>query len=279
MVTPSDTGCYVDHRVGPNVMLVEDSSTVPRCVGAARVARDLSQTDRVIRIFGGALNLFVLGTAASVFAGHIYSAWHPALAAILLLAFVVAAFAADLVSGLLHWAFDTWFSPHGGPFRRMVIIVREHHVRPNEILSFRFATDAGVLSWFGALGAFALLLATRPLTSSDSLVCGLALSAMIFSIDVTLMFEYHKWGHRRQRGPTARIAQRLGLLLSPDHHLRHHRGAHDSHYCLVNGMADRTLGSLGLFRGLERVITAVTGAVPRADDQATLAQAGSSRAA
>lgn len=258
--------------MGSNVMLVEDSSTVLRCVGVARTARNLSRTDRVIRILGGTLNLLVLGAAASIFARHFYAAWHPILVVVLLLAFAVSTFAADLVSGLLHWAFDTWFSPRSRLFKRMVVIVREHHVRPHEILSFRFATDAGVLSWFGALGAFALLLATRPLTSSDSLVCGLALSAMVFSVDVTLMFEYHKWGHRRQRGPLVRIAQRLGLLLSPDHHLQHHRGAHDSHYCLVNGMADRTLGSLGLFRGLERVITAVTGAVPRADDHATLAQ-------
>jgi ubiquitin-conjugating enzyme E2 variant len=86
------------------------------------------------------------------------------------------------------------------------------------------------------------------------------------------MFEYHKWGHRQRRRPVARLAQRCGLLLSPDHHLRHHRGAHDSHYCLINGMADRTLGCLGLFRGLERVITAVTGAEPRAEDHAALAR-------
>lgn len=250
-------------------MLYEDSSTVLRYAGTARVGRDLSPTDRVIRIFGGTLNLLALGAAASIFARHLHAALHPILIAILLLAFAVGTFAADLVTGLLHWAFDTWFSPHRGVFRRMVAIVRDHHVRPDEIFLFRFATDIGVLSWFGALGAFTLLLATLPLASSDSLVCGLALSAIVFSVNVSLMYEYHKWGHRRQRGPIVRIAQRLGLLLSPDHHLQHHRGAHDSHYCLVNGMADRTLGSLGLFRGLERVITAVTGAIPRADGYAT----------
>lgn len=246
-------------------MLDEGSSTVPRYAGTARVGRDLSRTDRVIRVFGGTLNLLALGTAASIFVQHLQAALHPTLIVILLLAFIVGTFAADLVTGLLHWAFDTWFSPHSGVFRRMVAIVRDHHVRPYEIFSFRFATDIGVLSWFAALGAFILLLATRPLAFSDSLVCGLAFSAIVFSVNVSLMYEYHKWGHRRQRGPIARIAQRLGLLLSPDHHLQHHRGAHDSHYCLVNGMADRTLGSLGLFRGLERVITAVTGVVPRAD--------------
>jgi ubiquitin-conjugating enzyme E2 variant len=255
-------------------MLDEGSSTVPRYAETARVGRDLSLTDRVIRVFGGTLNLLALGTAVSIFAQHLQAALHPTLIVILLLAFVVGTFAADLVTGLLHWAFDTWFSPHNGIFRRMVAIVRDHHVRPHGIFSFRFGTDMGVLSWFGAIGAFVLLLVTQPLASSDSLVCGFSFSAIVFSVNVSLMYEHHKWGHRRERGPIARIAQRLGLLLSPDHHLQHHRGTHDSHYCLVNGMADRTLGSVGLFRGLERVITAMTGVVPRADDHATLARVG-----
>jgi hypothetical protein len=42
--------------------------------------------------------------------------------------------------------------------------------------------------------------------------------------------------------------------------------------CLTNGLADRTLGELGLFRGLERVITAVTGVQPRAENHAALAR-------
>ena len=37
-------------------------------------------------------------------------------------------------------------------------------------------------------------------------------------------------------------------------------------------MADRTLGEWGLFRGLERLISAVTGAQPRAEDHAVLAR-------
>jgi ubiquitin-conjugating enzyme E2 variant len=100
----------------------------------------------------------------------------------------------------------------------------------------------------------------------------LCLAALVYSADVSLMFEYHKWGHRRRRGRLPRLLQRCGLLLSPDHHLRHHRGAHDSHYCLINGLADRTLGAWGFFRGLERLITAVTGVPPRAEDHAILAR-------
>ncbi|MEO7260711.1 MAG: fatty acid desaturase CarF family protein [Jatrophihabitantaceae bacterium] len=216
--------------------------------------------------------MLVLTLAVATLAGQLGSAWRPALIGGCLIAFAGATFAADLTSGLLHWAFDTWFSTTKGAFKRMVSIVREHHVKPDEIFTFRFATDSGMLSWFGASGAFALLMASRVVGDRPIVAVSLCLAAPIYSLDVSLMFEYHKWGHRRRRGPLARAAQRCGLLLSPDHHLRHHRGEHDSHYCLINGMADRTLGQLGLFRGLERVITAVTGVKPRAEDHAALAR-------
>lgn len=48
--------------------------------------------------------------------------------------------------------------------------------------------------------------------------------------------------------------QRCGLLLLVSHYSRHHLGNHDRNYCLINGWADRSLGRLGLFRGLEWVI-------------------------
>ncbi len=239
---------------------------------AASAAHRLSGVDRAFRILGGCLNAAVLLLAAGRLVTHLSRAWHPVLIGSCLVAFAVATFAADLTSGLLHWAFDTWFSTTRGAFRRMVSIVREHHVKPDEIFTFRFATDSWMLSWFGGSGAFVLLALSWAVTGSPVLVVGLCLAAVVYSLDVSLMFEYHKWGHRRRRGRVPRLAQRCGLLLSPDHHLRHHRGAHDSHYCLINGLADRTLGQWGFFRGLERLITAVTGVRPRAEDHAMLAR-------
>lgn len=239
---------------------------------AASAAHRLSVPDRAFRILGGSLNVAVLLLAVARLVTQLSQAWQPARIGGCLLAFAGATFAADLTSGLLHWAFDTWFSTTRGAFRRMVSIVREHHVKPDEIFTFRFATDSGMLSWFGGSGAFVLLALSFLAGRYPVVVVSLCLAAVVYSVDVSLMFEYHKWGHRRRRGPLPRLAQRCGLLLSPDHHLRHHRGAHDSHYCLINGLADRTLGEWGFFRGLERLITAVTGVQPRAEDHAMLAR-------
>jgi ubiquitin-conjugating enzyme E2 variant len=88
------------------------------------------------------------------------------------------------------------------------------------------------------------------------------------------MLEFHKCGHRVRGVRAVRALQRLHLLLSPEHHLRHHSGRHDRNYCLITGIADRTLGRLGAFRGLERLISAASGAVPRQNDEVWLRRYG-----
>jgi hypothetical protein len=65
-----------------------------------------------------------------------------------ILAVAFGIFVADFISGLLHWAFDTWFDERIAPLRRMVLLVREHHLRPARALKYRFRHDAGTLSWF-----------------------------------------------------------------------------------------------------------------------------------
>lgn len=62
-----------------------------------------------------------------------------------LLAVLAGFYSADLVSGLLHWAFDTWFDEDISFLRRMVLQVREHHVYPNRIFHISFWHDAGTL--------------------------------------------------------------------------------------------------------------------------------------
>src|SRR5438105_9400398 len=83
-----------------------------------------------------------------------------------LVGLVAGSFVADLVSGVLHWALDTWFDEHTPPMRRMVIMVREHHTHPDRIFKYSFWHDAGTLSWF-ALVASAPLIAPLVLSHAS----------------------------------------------------------------------------------------------------------------
>ena len=64
-----------------------------------------------------------------------------------------------------------------------------------------------------------------------------------------------------------RLLQKGHLLITPKYHARHHSRAHDDNYCVLNGWMNPLLDRTGFWRGLERVVHAVTGAVPRASEE------------
>jgi hypothetical protein len=251
--------------------LVRETSQVPGIPGPWGEPPDLdelaplSRNGMLVHLLGAALNGFGLLLTAVFLVRHVEvlgRGWP-----LILLAIIVATFLADFLSGLLHWAFDTWFNASPTALRRMVFVVREHHLRPARIFRYRLRDEVGMLSWFGLLLAspflaFALLPAGEP----GPVRFAAAVAGVTASLEIVLMLEFHKCGHRMRRGRLIRGLQRIHLLLSPEQHLRHHSGEHDVNYCLITGVADRTVGRLGAFRLLERCICAVTGAVPRADD-------------
>jgi Lipid desaturase domain len=177
-------------------------------------------------------------------------------------------FLSDFFSGLLHWAFDTWFTENTPLLERMVLIVREHHVYPQHIFRYQFHDEAGSVSWpslahtIPAIG----LVTLRPSSVSVVGYCTVILSVMV-SVFTLFMLQFHKLGHRKSDSSIVRSLQRIHLLMSPQHHGQHHRGNHDIKYCLINGWADFVMDSIGFWRGMEWIIHWLTKAVPRSNDK------------
>ena len=191
-----------------------------------------------------------------------YRALHPSLI-VTALALLVGYYLADIASGLVHWATDTWFSER--QFGRLIAIAREHHTHPSNILGYRFLENATLGSFPSALlvGPLAILIACLPWSTA-----GYAAMIVLGIISLTLLFgtSLHNIGHRKVRSPVLRLGQRLRLFITPAYHHVHHGGDQTTRYCTVNGWANPLLDRIGFWRWLERRIAAVTGAIPREDD-------------
>lgn len=203
-----------------------------------RPAPSYSLSQRLLEY--AAIGLFVFLTGWSVW--RLFQASSLYFLPVALSTAVCAWLAVDLLSGLLHFAFDSWGSVHtpliGNAFIRPF---REHHVHPQEMTRHDFVelNGASGLACLPILGVAAVL----PLTSMAWMAVQAALLFVALGAFVTNLC--HKWAHT-EATLTPRLirwAQRHRLVLSPEHHRLHHTTPFNSHFCMTNGWLNKPLNA------------------------------------
>ncbi len=152
--------------------------------------------------------------------------------------------AADLVSGLAHWGCDTFFAedtPVLGPF--LITSFRNHHRDPLAIVGAG-AIDNNSAASFAALPILAVgfVPGAPAWLQWGALVCALALS---------LTNQIHAWAHAAHVPAPVRWLQRIGLLLSPEHHDLHHVSL-TTHFAITNGWTNPLLDAILFVTGAPR---------------------------
>ena len=181
---------------------------------------------------------------------------------------VLGALAADGLTGLVHWACDTWGdeqTPWLGP--TLIYAFREHHERPREMLEHHWIS---VNREPGVAAALMLLLLTLP--AVQGVLEGHALvQTFLFSFVAcgASANQLHLWAHHGQPPRLVRLAQRLGLVLTPERHARHHCRPNTTAYCISTGWLNTVLDRIGFWRRLERLVSHLTGATARAGNATT----------
>ena len=170
---------------------------------------------------------------------------------------------ADLMSGLVHWVADTWGHeswPVIGP--RLLRPFRVHHVNPDDMLG------RGFLDLNGDVALLTLpLLATAWLLPTESRA-GLV-AATFFTAWAAWALptnQVHQWAHMARPPRPVRWLQRARVILPPAAHRVHHASPYATHYCITTGWNNAWTARTGFFTGLERIVTRLTGLVPRADE-------------
>lgn len=156
---------------------------------------------------------------------------------------------ADLVSGLVHWAADTYGSPTMPIFGGFVRTFREHHSDQHDITRHDAIETNGDVCIFSSPFHFTLLLVVEnPFALAT--VFGVFLGSYTNS-------QIHKWAHMEKPPALVRLIQKTRLFLSPGHHAQHHSGAHLTNYCITTGWMNGLLDQFRFFRVMEWLLLRV----------------------
>ena len=151
--------------------------------------------------------------------------------------------AADLLSGVLHWALDTCGSvttPVVG--KAFIRPFREHHVDPQAMTRHDFVETNGA----SCLACLPILAATSLLPFEGIpllLVQGILLCTALGALATN---QCHKWAHMDEAATPAAVrwAQRAGLVLRREHHTLHHTPPFDTHFCTSSGWLNAPFNAL-----------------------------------
>jgi len=170
---------------------------------------------------------------------------------------------ADFLSGMIHWACDT-YGTLNTPFvgKTLIRSFREHHVDPTAITRHPFAETVGN-SFF----------VTLPWVATASLIDinSYWFSPLIIFWSVVMFWmaftnQIHKWAHTYNPPTFVKYLQKSRIILQGKTHNYHHFSPYDRDYCITTGWLNPLFLRLDLWKKMEAIITKYVGTVPREDD-------------
>lgn len=149
----------------------------------------------------------------------------------------------DLLSGLLHWAFDT-FGSVSTPIVGKAFIrpFREHHADPEKMTRHDFIETHGA----SCLAALPFLVATSVMPLAGWLSIFAQALLLFIALGALATNQCHKWAHMEEVATPAlvRWAQRWQLVLPREHHRLHHTPPFDTHFCMSSGWLNAPLNAV-----------------------------------
>jgi hypothetical protein len=163
--------------------------------------------------------------------------------------------AVDLISGVLHWAEDTWTAPGRSALLDRFIVRDniEHHRRPGTIRAGHYWDTNRVCIVLAAVAGAALVACRVHAWQAYAIVALASQSNQV-----------HLWAHCSTPPQFVAWLQSIGVLQSRAMHARHHTNPYSSNFCTMTNYLNPFLDGVGFWRALERALVACGATVQRA---------------
>ena len=168
---------------------------------------------------------------------------------------LVSLLVADFITGLMHWAEDTWLAPGQSALLDKFITDDnvDHHRYPGKIRAGAYwATNRVCIVMTVAVAA--ILALARVHAWEPYLVLAL----------LSQSNQIHMWAHSSRPPAPVKALQRAGLLQSTAHHAEHHKRPYASRFCTMTGFLNPILDRANFWRGLEAIFVRFGATVQRA---------------
>jgi hypothetical protein len=160
---------------------------------------------------------------------------------------------ADLLSGIVHFLADNFGTPET-PFvgQGFVMPFREHHRDPTGITRHGFfeANGNNALVCLPVLAPTVLLVPV--MHTRLGFLTGLFVFVLLLAVFLTN--QVHKWAHMESPPKAILALQGAGIIISKDHHDKHHTSPHDTYYCITVGIWNPLFERYQVFPKVERLL-------------------------
>jgi len=176
---------------------------------------------------------------------------------------------ADFMSGLVHWAADTWGNldwPLVG--KTYIRSFREHHIAPTAMCEHDFFETNGDNFMLVFIPFLYLAIFKDYSSVPDGWELFLSMFWLTTYTGVALTNQFHKWSHTIKPPHFVTVLQHYRIILPKSNHTLHHRPAFDGFYCITTGWLNPVLDHdiIKFWRKAETVVQWLTGLTPREDD-------------
>jgi ubiquitin-conjugating enzyme E2 variant len=168
---------------------------------------------------------------------------------------LVSLLVADLITGLMHWAEDTWLKPGKSALLDRFIVDDniDHHRSPGKIRAGAYWQTNRVCIVLAMVVAAILALCHVHMWEPYLVLALLSQSNQV-----------HMWAHSSRPPRPVQLLQRTGLLQPTSHHAEHHKRPYASRFCTMTAFLNPILDRIGFWRALETIAVACGATVQRA---------------